>query len=112
MRRIARIAAAPVATIQFNIDVSTIAFNKDAFPPLPAYIAGRTESFSLPNKPGMSRVSLQAQYQAFVHFAVTSSAALSAIAPNGPRSGTFQPARALSIFQENSGIRPQALRGQ
>jgi len=57
--------------------------------PIAGAPAGRTDSSSLPNKPGMSRVSLQAQYQAFVRFAVTSSAALSAVALNGPRSGTF-----------------------
>ena len=62
----------------------TIAFNKDAFPNQPAYTAGRTKSFSLP-KPAQSScvtasrdgccVSLQAQYQAFVRFAVESSTA-------------------------------------
>jgi len=50
MRRLARIAAAPLATIQFTIDVSTIAFNKDAFPPLPAQPpAGPIHSACQPN---------------------------------------------------------------
>lgn len=69
-------------------------------PPLPAHAAGRTDSSSLPNKPGMSRVSLQAQYQAFVRFAVTSSAALSAVALNGPRSGTFTRLGSLDLPRE------------
>src|SRR4051812_36947266 len=85
--------------VQFRIDVPTIAF-KDAFPPLPAHAAGRTDSSSLPNKPGMSRVSLQAQYQAFVRFAVTRSAALSAVALNGPCSGTFTRLGSLDLPRE------------
>jgi hypothetical protein len=58
-----------------------VAFNKDAFPNR-RRIASRTKSFSLPKQAQVSRVSFQAQYQAFVRFAVTSSAALSAIALN------------------------------
>jgi hypothetical protein len=42
----------------------------------------RTNHSACQNKPGFSCVSLQAQYQAFVRFAVASSAALSAIALN------------------------------
>jgi hypothetical protein len=53
-----------------------VAVNKDAFPNSPAYIAGCTKSFSLPKQAQISRVSFQAQYQAFVRFAVRSSAAL------------------------------------
>jgi len=59
----------------------TIAFNKDAFPNR-RHIAGRTNHSPGKNKPRFSRMSFQAQYQAFVRFAVTSSAALSAIALN------------------------------
>jgi hypothetical protein len=55
--------------------------------------------------PVFSRES-QAQYQAFVRFAVASSAALSAIALNQDLAfGTFHSGRALSL-QENSGIHP------
>jgi hypothetical protein len=53
-----------------------VAVNKDAFPNSPACIAGCTKSFRLPKQAQISRVSFQAQYQAFVHFAVGSSAAL------------------------------------
>jgi hypothetical protein len=53
-----------------------VAVNKDAFPSSPAYAAGCTKSFSLPKQAQISRVSFQAQYQAFVRFAVGSSAAL------------------------------------
>jgi hypothetical protein len=62
--------------------LSYVAINKDAFPNSPANIAGRTESFRLPKQAQVYRVSFQAQYQAFVRFAVISSAALSAIALN------------------------------
>jgi hypothetical protein len=53
---------------------------KDAFPTRPACVAGRIKSFSLPKQAQVSSVSFQAQYQAFVRFAVGSSAALKAIA--------------------------------
>jgi hypothetical protein len=59
----------------------TIAFNKDAFPTASILPAGQNHS-ACQNKPRFSRVSFQAQYQAFVRFAVSSSAALSAIALN------------------------------
>jgi hypothetical protein len=52
------------------------AVNKDAFPNSPACVAGCTKSLSLPKQAQISRVSFQAQYQAFVRFAVRSSAAL------------------------------------
>jgi hypothetical protein len=65
-----------------STQMSHVAFNKDAFPNSQADIAGCTESFSLPKQAQVSRVSFQAQYQAFVRFAVGSSAALSAIALN------------------------------
>jgi hypothetical protein len=60
--------------------LSYVAINKDAFPNSPADAAGCTESFCLPKQAQVCRVSFQAQYQAFVRFAVRSSAALSAIA--------------------------------
>jgi len=53
-----------------------VAVNKDALPYSPAHTAGCTKSFSLPKQAQVSRVSFQAQYQAFVRFAVGSSAAL------------------------------------
>jgi hypothetical protein len=52
-----------------------VAVNKDAFPSSPAYAAGCTKLFNLPKQAQVSRVSFQAQYQAFVRFAVGSSAA-------------------------------------
>jgi hypothetical protein len=62
--------------------LSYVAINKDAFPNSPAHAADCTESFRLPKQAQVCRVSFQAQYQAFVRFAVKSSAALSAIALN------------------------------
>jgi hypothetical protein len=59
-----------------------VAVNKDAFPSSPAHAAGCAKLFSLPKQAQVSCVSFQAQYQAFVRFAVGSSAALSAIALN------------------------------
>jgi hypothetical protein len=49
-------------------------------PQPPADTASRTKSFSLPKQAQVFSREFQAQYQAFVRFAVTSSAALSAIA--------------------------------
>jgi hypothetical protein len=70
--------------MQFNSTqiLSYVAVNKDALPSSPADTAGLHQSFSLPKQAQVSRVSFQAQYQAFVRFAVRSSAALSAIALN------------------------------
>jgi hypothetical protein len=68
----------PCSSSQHRI-LPYVAFNKDAFPNC-RHIASRTKSFSLPKQAQVSHVSFQAQYQAFVHFAVWSSAALSAIA--------------------------------
>jgi hypothetical protein len=64
--------------VQFNSTqiLPYIAVNKDAFPYSPADSAGCIKSFRLPKQAQVSRVSFQAQYQAFVHFAVGSSAAL------------------------------------
>jgi hypothetical protein len=61
---------------------SYVAVNKDAFPNSPADGAGCIKSIRLPKQAQVSRVIFQAQYQAFVRFAVGSSAALSAIALN------------------------------
>jgi hypothetical protein len=70
--------------VQFNsAQISPfVAVNKDAFPNSPADAAGRIKSFRLPKQAQIFRVIFQAQYQAFVRFAVRSSAALSAIALN------------------------------
>jgi len=59
-----------------------VAVNKDALPNSPANDAGCIKSIRLPKQAQVSSVSFQAQYQAFVRFAVGSSAALSAIALN------------------------------
>jgi hypothetical protein len=57
--------------VPFNSKSSlpTVALNKDAFPNR-QHIADRTKSFSLPKQAQVFRVSFQAQYQAFVRFAV------------------------------------------
>jgi hypothetical protein len=70
--------------VQFNSReiLPYVAINKDAFPNSPAHVAGCIKSFRLPKQAQVSRVIFQAQYQAFVRFAVGSSAALSAIALN------------------------------
>jgi hypothetical protein len=48
---------------------STVAFNKDASPPAGVHCQ-RTHSYRLPKQALLCCVSLQAQYQAFVHVAV------------------------------------------
>jgi hypothetical protein len=53
-----------------------VAVDKDALPNSPAIAAGCIKSFRLPKQAQVSRVSFQAQNQAFVRFAVASSAAL------------------------------------
>jgi hypothetical protein len=67
--------------VPFNSKSSVliVAFNKDAFPNRQR-LADWTKSFSLPKQAQLRCVSFQAQYQAFVRFAVGSSAAFSAIA--------------------------------
>jgi hypothetical protein len=57
-----------------------VAISKDAFPRNPAHAAGRAKSFSLPTQAQLSHVQVshvkyQAQYLAFVRFAVGSGAA-------------------------------------
>jgi hypothetical protein len=64
----------------------------------------RTNDSACQNKPGFSCVSLQAQYQAFVRFAVASSAALSAIALN--RTCVLEPFTRRGSRFENSGFHP------
>jgi len=68
----------PCSSSQHRI-LPYVAFNKDAFPNC-RHIASRTKSFSLPKQAQVLLRRFQAQYQAFVRFAVGSSAALSAIA--------------------------------
>lgn len=62
--------------VQLHKDLPYVAVNKDAFPTSPAYVAGRIKSFRLPKQAQVSTVNFQAQYQAFVRFAVASGAAL------------------------------------
>jgi hypothetical protein len=80
--------ATPIRAVFVNV-----ACNKDAFPTRQR-ISPANPSLSLPKQAQFSCVDPQAQYQAFVRFAVTSSAALSAIALQlDLRFGTFYPAQ-------------------
>jgi hypothetical protein len=84
----------------------TVAFNKDAFPNR-RRSSPATKSFTLPKQAQLCCVSLQAQYLAFVRFAVESGTA-SAIALKRPlRSGTVD-----RRGYRASGFRPLLLRGQ
>jgi hypothetical protein len=56
-------------------NLSYVAVSKDAFPSS-GMIAGRIKSFRLPKQAQVSSVIFQAQYQAFVRFAVASGAAV------------------------------------
>src|ERR1700744_396014 len=87
------IPARPVEPIaHFHTDLLYVAVNKDAFPIGLASAAGRIKSFCLPKQAQVSSVIFQAQYQAFVRFAVGSSAAcLSHRAQRDLRFGTFLP---------------------
>jgi hypothetical protein len=88
-----------------HTDLQYVAVNKDAFPTSPACVAGRIKSFRLPKQAQVSSVIHQAQYQAFVRFAVDSCAAfLSHRAQKDLRFGTFSPG-AGSRF-ENSDLDP------
>ena len=78
----ARITCASAVQVDCLSILPYVAISKDAFPRNPAHAAGRAKSFSLPTQAQLSYVKYQAQYQAFVRFAVRSSAALSAIALN------------------------------
>jgi hypothetical protein len=62
--------------VQLHKDLPYVAVSKDAFPTSPAHVAGRIKSLRLPNQAQVSSVNFQAQYQAFVRFAVASGAAL------------------------------------
>jgi hypothetical protein len=73
--RRARLARRIESATQFHTDLPYVAVNKDAFPTTPACAAGRIKSLRLPKQAQVSRVSFQAQYQAFVRFAVGSGAA-------------------------------------
>ena len=68
---------ARLLAVQFNSTqiLPHVAFDKDALPNSPAVATGCIKSFRLPKQAQVSRVSFQAQYQAFVRFAVRSSAA-------------------------------------
>jgi hypothetical protein len=71
--------------VQFNSTqiLPYAAVNKDAFPQQSSVRRWLHQSFRLPKQAQVSCVSFQAQYQAFVRFAViSSSAAFSAIALN------------------------------
>jgi hypothetical protein len=63
------------AAAYVHTDLPYAAVNKDAFPTSPACVAGRIRSFRLQKQAQVSSVIFQAQYQAFVRFAVGSSAA-------------------------------------
>jgi len=83
---------------QFHTDLPYVAVNKDAFPTSPARVAGRIKSFRLPKQAQVSSVSFQAQYQAFVRFAVASGAAFSSHrAQKDLRFGTSHQGQALAF---------------
>jgi hypothetical protein len=104
MRHAGTRTESPCSSSQHRI-LPYVAFNKDAFPNCRQF-ASRTKSFSLPKQAQVSSREFQAQYQAFVRFAVASSAALSAIALKW--TWLLEPFTrgGLSCFQENSGIHP------
>jgi hypothetical protein len=62
--------------VSFQRILPDVALNKSALPNSPAHDAGSRKSFCLPQQAQVSRVSFQAQYRAFVRFAVGSSAAI------------------------------------
>jgi hypothetical protein len=85
---------------------SYVAVNKDAFPNSPADGAGCIKSFRLPKQAQVSSVIFQAQYQAFVRFAVGSSAAfLSHRAQKDLRLGTLHSGRAGSRLRTLASVR-------
>lgn len=101
----ARYARQKRAYLIFIPALSIVAFSKDAFPSCPRRIApARPKSSARYTKPRLSRVNLQAQYQAFVRFAVASSAALSAIALD--RTCLLEPFTRAGSRAENSGLHP------
>jgi len=86
---------APIRAVFVNV-----ACNKDAFPTRQR-ISPANPSFGLPKQAQFSCIGLQAQYQAFVRFSVTSRAALSAIALN--RTGVLEPFTRRGSRHENPG---------
>jgi hypothetical protein len=91
------------------------AANKDALPTGPADAAGRIKSFRLPKQAQVSRVSFQAQYQAFVRSCGRKRrSSQSHRAQLDLRFGTFHSGRALALrtlaFTRN--IPSGCLRGQ
>jgi hypothetical protein len=89
----------------FHTDLPYVAVSKDAFPTSRACVAGRIKSFRLPKQAQVSSVILQAQYLAFVRFAVGSSAAQPKPSrSNGPAFWNLS-LGAGSRF-ENSGLNP------
>ena len=90
--------------VNFTSILPYVAVNKDTLPNSPADTADCIKSFRLPGQAQVSRVSFQAQYQAFVRFAVASSAALLAIALN--RTRVLEPFTRRGSRFENSGFHP------
>lgn len=77
------------------IDLAAIRVQQRRVPQPPADPASRIKSFTCRNKARLLCVNFKAQYQAFVRFAVASSAALSAIALNLTCLWNLSPGRAL-----------------
>jgi hypothetical protein len=77
------------------IDLAVIRVQQRRVPQPPADPASRTKSCACRNKARLLCVNFKAQYQAFVRFAVASSAALSAIALNLTCLWSLSPGRAL-----------------
>jgi hypothetical protein len=83
-------------SVQVSIEFCRISRSTKTRFPNCRQVAGRTKSFSLPKQAQFFSRESQAQYQAFVRFAVARSAALSAIALNQDLAfGTFHSGRAL-----------------
>jgi hypothetical protein len=74
-----------------------VAVNKDALSNSPADAAGCIKSFRLPKQAKVSRVSFQAQYQAFVRFAVAAQLLKAIALESTLRFGTFHSGRALAL---------------
>jgi hypothetical protein len=74
-----------------------VAVDKDTLPNSPADAAGRIKSFRLPRQAQVSRVSFQAQYQAFVRFAVAAQLSEAVALKSTLRFGTFHSGRALAL---------------
>jgi hypothetical protein len=106
-RRITRIKAEPS---RLTSTLPCVAFNKDAFSKCPQVMnhLGRIKS-ACPSKRDVLQVNIRAQSQAFVRFAVSSCAALSAFAPNMTcLLGTFDP---VGISRETPGSNPKFPKG-